>query len=110
MGSRWSKCGDGELLRPQNPVPVKGRSNFRRTAVRFAGATHSSGRSPAEANKILASEGEAAFKPVLNGRDFSGWEGPLDNYEIVDGAVRCKGTQGRHDLHRQGIRRLCGPP
>lgn len=47
-----------------------------------------------EAAKILAGQGEAGFQPVLNGRDFTGWAGPLENYEMVDGAVRCKEHKG----------------
>jgi len=49
---------------------------------------------PQEANKILASQDTAGFTPVFNGTDFTGWSGPVDNYEIVDGAVRCKSGKG----------------
>ena len=34
------------------------------------------------------------LRPVFNGHDFAGWAGPLDNYEIVDGAIRCKPKKG----------------
>ena len=48
-----------------------------------------------EANKILASHGEdAAFQPAWNGNDFTGWAGPVENYEMVDGAIRCKAGKG----------------
>ena len=48
-----------------------------------------------EANKILAGHGEdAGFKSAWNGKDFEGWAGPVDNYEIVDGALRCKKDKG----------------
>ncbi len=47
-----------------------------------------------EANKILASKGESGFVSVFNGRDFAGWEGPLEDYEIQDGAIRCKPKRG----------------
>ena len=49
---------------------------------------------PAEADRILSKEGESGFTPLLNGRDFKGWTGPLDNYEVVDGAVKCKAGKG----------------
>lgn len=77
------------------PVPVKGPIQLQTHGgeIRWRNAFVRE-IPPAEANKILASDGEAAFKPVLNGSDFSGWEGPLDNYEIVDGAVRCKEHKG----------------
>jgi hypothetical protein len=48
-----------------------------------------------EANVILSRKGEdPGFKSIFNGKDFTGWDGPLDNYEIVDGAVRCKAHKG----------------
>jgi len=37
---------------------------------------------------------DASFKPVFNGEDFTGWAGPLDNYEIVDGAIVCRPKLG----------------
>jgi hypothetical protein len=48
----------------------------------------------AEANKILASKGGEGFWPAFNGRDFSGWAGPVENYEIQDGAIVCKPKKG----------------
>lgn len=48
----------------------------------------------AEANKILASKGGEGFQSVFNGKDFSGWAGPVDNYDIKDGAVTCKPKKG----------------
>ncbi len=48
-----------------------------------------------EANRILASHGEdAGFKSVFNGKDFAGWAGPIDNYQIVDGAILCRPKKG----------------
>jgi hypothetical protein len=47
-----------------------------------------------EANRILASKGGAGFQPVFNGRDFTGWAGPVENYDIKDGAVVCKPKKG----------------
>ncbi|MBE7500532.1 MAG: DUF1080 domain-containing protein [Verrucomicrobiales bacterium] len=47
-----------------------------------------------EANRILASPGSAGFRTIFNGRDFSGWTGPVDNYEVKDGALLCKPGQG----------------
>jgi hypothetical protein len=32
--------------------------------------------------------------PAFNGRDFTGWRGPIDNYEIKDGAIACKPEKG----------------
>src|SRR5436189_62230 len=41
---------------------------------------------PAEANDILRRHGAAGFRPVFNGKDFTGWAGPVDQYEVQDGA------------------------
>ncbi len=79
----------------QRPVPAKGpiqlqthggEIRWRKIAIREIGAE--------EANKILSSKGGEGFKSVWNGRDFEGWDGPLENYEIVDGAIRCKDKKG----------------
>ncbi|MGB8170692.1 MAG: DUF1080 domain-containing protein [Chthoniobacteraceae bacterium] len=48
-----------------------------------------------EANQILASKGEdAALKSVFNGKDLTGWQGAVDNYEVKDGAIMCKTGKG----------------
>ncbi len=47
-----------------------------------------------EANQVLASKGAQNFQSIWNGKDFSGWAGEVDNYEIVDGAIRCRRGQG----------------
>ncbi|MEC9001770.1 MAG: DUF1080 domain-containing protein [Planctomycetota bacterium] len=47
-----------------------------------------------EANIILAAN-KAGFVSAFNGKDLSGWAGPVQNYEIFDGARGCqKGTGG----------------
>jgi hypothetical protein len=44
----------------------------------------------AEANKILASHGTGpGWKPLFNGKDLSGWAGPVDQYEVRDGGIFC---------------------
>ncbi len=48
-----------------------------------------------EANAILVSHGEdKPFKTIFNGTDLEGWAGPVDSYEIQDGAIVCKPDQG----------------
>jgi hypothetical protein len=53
-----------------------------------------------EANTILANGGpatkarDAGFIDVFNGRDFTGWAGPLDQYEVKDGAIVCRPHKG----------------
>ena len=49
----------------------------------------------AEANEILRKKGGGEdFSSVFNGKDFSGWAGPIDNYQIRDGAIVCKPGKG----------------
>jgi hypothetical protein len=48
----------------------------------------------AEANRLLAGHAAQGFTPVFNGKDFTGWEGPLENYEVIDGAIVCKPKKG----------------
>src|SRR5262249_30499300 len=36
---------------------------------------------PAEANAILRKHGAEGFRSVFNGKDFTGWAGPIGNYE-----------------------------
>jgi len=50
---------------------------------------------PEEANAILrGSDAEQGFVPIFNGKDFTGWAGPTNEYEIVDGAIVCKKGKG----------------
>ncbi len=47
-----------------------------------------------EANAMLAKNSEAGFERVFNGKNFDGWSGPVDNYEIKEGAIVCKPGKG----------------
>jgi Domain of Unknown Function (DUF1080) len=47
-----------------------------------------------EANQILAKHGSSGFQPIFNGQDLTGWAGPIENYEVKDGALRCKPDEG----------------
>ncbi len=47
-----------------------------------------------EANKILASHGDKGFQPLFDGKSLDGWAGAVENYEVVDGAIRCKEHKG----------------
>ncbi|MBL9142526.1 MAG: DUF1080 domain-containing protein [Verrucomicrobiaceae bacterium] len=37
---------------------------------------------------------DEGFTSIFNGNDFTGWAGPIDNYEIKDGAIACKAGKG----------------
>lgn len=53
-----------------------------------------------EANAILKNKGPVekkndGFVSVFNGKDFTGWKGPIKNYKVVDGSIMClKGKGG----------------
>jgi hypothetical protein len=49
---------------------------------------------PTEANEILSKHGSSGFESVFNGKDFTGWAGPIDQYEVKDGAIVCKPNKG----------------
>jgi len=47
-----------------------------------------------EANQILASKGKDGFETRFNGQDLAGWSGPVENYEVVAGSIKCKAGKG----------------
>ncbi len=78
------------------PLPLTGpiqlqthgsETRFRNVSVRDL--------TPDEANAILASHDEAGFESIFNGKDFAGWSGPVDGYEVLpSGALRCRPGAG----------------
>lgn len=54
----------------------------------------------AETAKAL-STGEEGYQSLFNGKDLDGWAGAVDNYEVHDGAIRCKEGKGGV-LHTKG--------
>jgi hypothetical protein len=46
------------------------------------------------ANALLQQGSEEGFESVFNGTDFTGWAGPLENYEVKDGAIQCRSGKG----------------
>lgn len=74
---------------PKGPIQLQthgGEISWKNIAVREVPG--------AEANQVLRGHDPAGFKPVFNGKDFTGWAGPVDNYEIKDGAIVCKPGKG----------------
>ncbi len=47
-----------------------------------------------ESNQILQDRQPEGFVTLFNGKDLSGWQGSTDNYEVIDGAIRCKQGKG----------------
>src|ERR1043166_2362347 len=79
----------------KTPIPVRGpielqthggEIRWRNIRLREIG--------PDEANKILASHSDKGFKSVFNGKDFTGWAGPIENYTVTNGAIMCLPKKG----------------
>jgi hypothetical protein len=60
--------------------------------------------SGAEANQLLNAKAAKGFKAIFNGKDFTGWAGPVENYEVVDGAIVCKKGKGGHPYYNRKLR------
>lgn len=79
----------------KKPIPARGpiqlqthggEIRWKNVFIREIGST--------EANKILASHGQEGFQPIWNGKDLTGWNGAVADYEVVDGSIRCKKGKG----------------
>ncbi|MCB1091565.1 MAG: DUF1080 domain-containing protein, partial [Verrucomicrobiae bacterium] len=47
-----------------------------------------------EANRELSSQNDEGFTEYVNGKDLSNWQGAVDSYQVVDGAITCKPGKG----------------
>jgi len=47
-----------------------------------------------EANSVIAGHRRQAFTPLFDGTDLTGWQGAVEDYEIINGAIRCKQGHG----------------
>lgn len=93
MENYWDRS---QPLFASGPIELQthgGEIRWRNLAVREIGTE--------EANEILASHSNDGFKSIFNGKDLDGWMGPLDDYEVVEGAVRCKKGKGGLLLHEK---------
>lgn len=48
----------------------------------------------AEATQLIRSRADDGFTAIFNGKDWTGWAGPIENYEILNGALRCRPKSG----------------
>ena len=75
-------------LLPKGPIQLQthgGEIRWRNLFIREISAD--------EANSILAGSDEG-FQSIFDGTSLEGWAGPVENYEVVDGTVRCKKGKG----------------
>ena len=48
-----------------------------------------------EGNTILRNNApKNNFQSIFNGRDLAGWQGAVDNYQVIDGAIVCREGKG----------------
>ncbi len=83
-------------LRRKGPIQLQthgGEIRWRNVYLREVPAT--------EANAILRKHGSAGFKDVFNGKDFTGWAGPTDNYEVKEEAIVCRPKKGGNIYTRE---------
>jgi len=74
---------------PKGPIELQthgGEIRWRNLFIREIGSE--------EGNRLLAARGEDGFKSIFNGRDFAGWAGPTNEYEVVDAAIQCRPHKG----------------
>jgi hypothetical protein len=86
MENYWDRK---QPLFPRGPIELQthgGEIRWRNIRVHEIGAD--------EANRILQARDDHGFKPIFNGRDLSGWKGPIGEYEVKDGAIVCKPEKG----------------
>jgi hypothetical protein len=79
-----------KTILPQGPIELQTHGSelrFRHIVVREIPTR--------EANETLQKlVGDQGFKSVFNGKDFTGWGGAIDQYEVKDGAIYCKPKKG----------------
>ncbi len=88
----WGKVAK---MNPLPPIPAKGKIllqthggeiRWRNLFIREI--------PPSEANEFLYDHEGKGFREVFNGTDFTGWDGPTDQYEVIDNAIVCKKGKG----------------
>lgn len=45
-------------------------------------------------SRLRGDDAKYGFTPLFNGRDLTGWQGAVEDYEVVDGAIVCKPGKG----------------
>ncbi len=74
---------------PKGPLQLQthgGEIRWRNLYIREIGSD--------EANKLLRGTDPAGFASVFDGKDFDGWAGPVNEYQVKDGAIMCKPGKG----------------
>jgi len=90
-GATWENFWDRTA-----PLPAKGPIHLQTHGGEIRWRNIKLRELSSEEATALLREGEEdeGFAPIFNGTDLDGWAGPVDNYEVVDGAIRCKEGAG----------------
>jgi len=81
---------------PRGPIQLQthgGEIRWRNVFIREIGSD--------EANKMLRKSDPPGFESVFNGKNFDGWAGPIDNYEIKERAITCLPKKGGNVFTKQ---------
>ena len=77
------------LLPPKGPLQLQthgGEIRWRNLFIREIGSD--------EADQLLRGKDPEGFQSVFDGKDFEGWAGPIDEYQVKDGAITCRPGKG----------------
>jgi len=83
---------------PKGPIQLQthgGEIRWRNIFLREIGSE--------EANRLLRGKDPAGFSSVFNGKDFTGWAGPVAEYQVKDGAIECKPGKGGTIYHQKEV-------
>lgn len=47
-----------------------------------------------EANRILGGKCSEGYQVIFDGKSLNGWAGPVENYQVADGTIRCRPAKG----------------
>ena len=86
---RGKKLGEQKPVIRRGPIELQthgGEIRWRNVFIREIEAK--------EANEYLADVNAKGFKSIFNGKDFSGWAGPINNYTAENGSLGCKKGKG----------------
>jgi hypothetical protein len=93
LENTWSRASPVPRMGKILLQPHRGEIRLRNLAIREIAST--------EANELLRKFDSSGFVPVFNGKNLDGWEGPLDQYELIDGAIVCKPKKGGNIYTRE---------
>lgn len=99
MENYWDRSRPLPARGPLQLQTHGGEIRFRNLTVRELSA--------AEADAVLMRADAGQFVSAFDGKTFAGWQGATDEYEIVDGALRCKAGKGGILFTKQSYGDLC---